>query len=273
MEDIRILLVDNHELIHRGMQSVLEQEEDMKIVGDCSSTEEALLKTETLSPDIILMDAKISGIGGIEITRQLRQKQIAPNVIMLTLSEDRLSEALEAGASGYLLEDINSQELIQAIRKVYHGELVIDERLTSKSQAGKEGTEYLLEEDDNRDLLIREADLIIPPPCDAALLLRFICQVEEVLTATILQEVGSWNKGIVITVVPRTVTTLAAILDGLGQLPEVEEIKEKPAAKHTLFGFPKKLTLGPETHPRRELLVTLKKSETFNQPDLSSDQS
>ncbi len=88
MKNIRILLADNRELVRRGIKSMLEQEEDMEIVGDCSTAEEALVHTETLSPNIILMDAKMPGIGGIEVTRRLRQKQASCNVIMLTLYED-----------------------------------------------------------------------------------------------------------------------------------------------------------------------------------------
>ena len=116
MKEIRVLLVDNHEIVRCGVRDMLEQEEDMEIVGDCASAEEALQQAETLSPNIILMEVKMPGMGGIEATRLYCQKKTPCSIIMLTLCEDCLAEALEAGAAGYLLENIKRQELAQAIR-------------------------------------------------------------------------------------------------------------------------------------------------------------
>ena len=255
MKGIRILLVDNHEVVRCGVRSMLEQEEDMEIIGDYSSSEEALLQIETLLPNIILIDTKMPGIGGIEATRHFHQKRMPCNVIMLTPYENYLAEALEAGAAGYLLEDIERQELVQAIRKVYHGELVIDERLTST------------------DTMVREVELVIPPPADAAQLLRFICQVEEALEATIVQEVGSWKKGNAITIMLRSATPLVAILDKLGKMPDVEGVIEKPAAKYKPFSFPLKIIARPETYPRKELRVTLKQASPAKQLELAGHSS
>ena len=70
MKGIRILLADDHEVVRRGVQTMLQQEEDMEIVGDCSSAEEALFLTEITSPNILLMEAKLPGMGGVEATRR-----------------------------------------------------------------------------------------------------------------------------------------------------------------------------------------------------------
>ena len=269
MKDIRILLVDNHEVVRRGVRNMLGQEEDMEIVGDCSSAEEALPQMEILSPNVILMETKMPGMGGIEATRRLQQKRMPCNVIMLTPYENCLAEALEAGATGYLLEDIKCQELAQAIRKVYHGELVIDERLASTPQAAEGESEYLSPEGNGSDILVREAELTIPPPFDAARLLRFVYQVEDVLKATIEQEVGSWDKGTAITVVLRSATPLVDILARLGKMPDVEGVTEKPVAKYNPFSFSKKITTRPETVPKKELLVTLKQADTAKQFELA----
>ncbi len=84
MKEIRVLLVDDHEIVRRGVRGMLEQEEDIEIIGDCASAEEALLQTEIFSPNIVLMEAKMPGMGGIEATRRYCQKRMPCSVIMLT---------------------------------------------------------------------------------------------------------------------------------------------------------------------------------------------
>ncbi|GAH42188.1 unnamed protein product, partial [marine sediment metagenome] len=108
---IRILLVDDHEVVREGLQRMLEREEDMEVVGQSADAEEALLQLEVFSPNIVLMDVKMPGMDGIELTRQLKEKQPSCNVIMLTLYDEHLAEAMEAGAKGYLTKDIKRAEL------------------------------------------------------------------------------------------------------------------------------------------------------------------
>jgi len=267
MKGIRILLADDHEIVRRGVQSMLEREEDMEIVGDCSSAEEALFLTEITLPNIILTGAKLPGIGGFEVARRLHQKRLPCNVIILTMYEDYLAEALEAGVAGYLLEDIKCQELVQAIRRVYHGELVIDERLASTPQIEEGESEYPLPEDDSA--LCKEAELIIPLPFDAAQLLRFMYQVEEMLGATIVQQAGSWNRDTAITILLRRAAPLVDILDRLGKMSDVDGVIEKPAAKYNLLSFSRKIIAKPETRPRKQLLVTLKQASPAEQSELT----
>ena len=263
MKEIRVFLVDDHEIVRRGVRGMLEQEEDMEIIGDCSSAEEALLQTEIFSPNIILMEAKMPGMGGIEATRLYCQKRTPSKIIMLTLCEDYLAEALEAGAVGYLLKDIKCQELAQAIRRVYNGELVIDERFTLQGVEGE--SEYLPQGCDSSGTLVKEAELVILPPIDAARLLRFAYQVEEALEAIIVQQVGSWNKGTAITIRLRRITPLVDILDRLGKMPDVEEVREQPAAKRDSFSFPQKSIAKLRTRPRKKFLVTLKQTSPAKQ--------
>jgi len=263
MKDIRVFLVDDHEIVRRGVRGMLEQEEDMEIIGDCASAEEALLQTEIFSPNIILMEAKMPGMGGIEATRLYCQKQASCSVIMLTLCEDCLAEALEAGAVGYLLKDIKRQELAQAIRKVYNGELVVDERFTLQGVEG--GSEYLPPGGDSSGTLVKEAELVILPPIDAARLLRFAYQVEEALESTIVQQVGSWDKGTAITIRLRKVTPLVDILDRLGKMPDVEDVREQPAAKRDSFSSSQKSIAKLRVRPRKNFLVTLKQTSPVKQ--------
>ena len=263
MKSIRILLVDNHEIVRRGVRAMLEQEEDMEIVGDYASAEEALHQTGTLLPNIILMEVKMPGMGGIEATRLYSQKRTPFKIIMLTLCEDSLAEALEAGAVGYLLKDIKRQELAQAIRKVYNGELVVDERFTLQGVEG--GSEYLPQGCDSSGTPVKEAELIILPPVDAVRLLRFNCRVEGALEATIVQQVGSWDKGTAITIRLRRVTPLVDILYRLGKMPDVEDLREQPAAKRDSFSFSQKSIAKLRLRPRKKFLVTLKPTSPAKQ--------
>ena len=263
MKEIRVFLVDDHEIVRRGVRGMLEQEEDMEIVGDCSSAEEALHQTEILSPNIVLMEARIPGMGGIEATRLYCRKQTPSKIIMLTLCEDCLAEALEAGAVGYLLKDIKHQELTQAIRRVYNGELVIDERFTL--QGVEEGLEYLPQGCDSSGTLVKEAELVILPPIDAARLLRFAYQVEEALEATIVQQVGSWDKGTAITIRLRKVTPSVDILDRLGRMPDLENVREQPPTRRDSFSFSSKSVAKLRVRPRKKFMVTLKQISSAKQ--------
>ena len=119
--NIRILLVDDHDVTRYGLRRMLESEEDMEVVGDCTNAEEAFSQVEMLLPDIVLMDIKMPGIDGIEATRRLKEKQPACTIIVLTLYEDYVAEAIKAGAAGYLLKDCKREELIQAIRVAQQG--------------------------------------------------------------------------------------------------------------------------------------------------------
>jgi len=121
MDTIRILVVDDHQVVREGLRHMLELEADMEVVGEASDAKETLTQVESLSPEIILMDIKMPGVDGIELTRQLKEKLPSSNVIMLTLYDEYLAQAIEAGAAGYLLKDIKREELIKAIRAVHQG--------------------------------------------------------------------------------------------------------------------------------------------------------
>lgn len=126
MDVTRIFLIDDHEVIRDGLQRMLELEEDIEVVGEAGDAQEALSGIELLSPEIVLMDIKMAGTDGIQLTRQLREKQPDLNIIMLTLYDEYLTQAIEAGAVGYLLKDIKREELIRAIRAVKEGRSPLD---------------------------------------------------------------------------------------------------------------------------------------------------
>ena len=126
METTKILLVDDHQVVRDGLRHMIELEEDMEIVGEAGEARDAIAKVEALSPDVILMDIKMPGVDGVELTRQVKQKHPSANIIMLTLYDEYLTQAIEAGAVGYLLKDIKREELIRAIRAVREGRSPLD---------------------------------------------------------------------------------------------------------------------------------------------------
>jgi DNA-binding NarL/FixJ family response regulator len=110
---------------------MLELEKDMEVVGEAASGEDALALEQQLSPDIILMDVKMPGMGGIEAIRQLKARESAAHVIVLTVYEDKyLAQTAEAGAVGYLLKGVSREDLAEAIRSAYEGQSPLAPSLT-----------------------------------------------------------------------------------------------------------------------------------------------
>ena len=133
METIRILLVDDHSVVRSGLGQLLELEEDIKVVGEAANSEEALNMINIVTPDIILMDIKMPGMDGVRLTREIKGRIPSYNIIMFTLHGDYLTQAIEAGATGYLLKDIKREDLTNSIRKVHNGQTVISESIQSES--------------------------------------------------------------------------------------------------------------------------------------------
>lgn len=121
MSVINVLLVDDHSVVRQGLRSMLEQEDTIKVVGEAANVEEAFHQLEQLSPDVILLDIKMPGVNGIDAIRILKEIKQDCQIIMLTLYEEYITEAIEAGASGYLLKDVTADEIIRAIQAVQQG--------------------------------------------------------------------------------------------------------------------------------------------------------
>ena len=121
MDTTRILLIDDHKVVREGLRRMLEIEPDLKVVGEAADAKEALAQVESLSPEVILMDIQMPGTDGIELTRQVKQQLPSCNVIILTLYNEYLPQAIEAGASGYLVKDMKRDEILRTIRAVRDG--------------------------------------------------------------------------------------------------------------------------------------------------------
>jgi two-component system, NarL family, nitrate/nitrite response regulator NarL len=128
----RILLVDDHPMMRRGMRQLLELEDDFEIVGEAGDGEEALQQVERLQPALILLDNNMPLMNGLETLRRLRELQFKGKVLLFTVSdaEDDIRDAMRLDADGYLLKDMEPELLIQAIRDALHGALVISPTLT-----------------------------------------------------------------------------------------------------------------------------------------------
>lgn len=128
----RILLVDDHPMMRRGIRQMLELEEDFLIVGEANHGEEALTLIEPLQPDLILLDNNMPQLNGIETLRRLRAIDYAGKVLLFTVSdaEDDIRDALRLDADGYLLKDMEPELLIQYIRDALDGNLVVSPGLT-----------------------------------------------------------------------------------------------------------------------------------------------
>jgi DNA-binding NarL/FixJ family response regulator len=145
---IRVLVVDDHEVVRRGLHAFLDGEVDIDVVGDAADGGEALdvltrLDAEGARPDVVLMDLQMAPMDGIEATRRVRELYSATEVVALTSfgETERVMRALEGGASGYLLKDSEPDEIASAVRAAHRGELQIDPAVTRSLLAGLKGDE------------------------------------------------------------------------------------------------------------------------------------
>ncbi|KPK06505.1 MAG: LuxR family transcriptional regulator [Anaerolineae bacterium SG8_19] len=121
---IQVLIVDDHTIVRKGTRALLAEVEDIQVVGEAADGREAVDQADTLRPDVILMDLVMPVMDGIEATRQITGNQPETRILALTsfAADDKVFPAIKAGALGYLLKHADPEELVDAIRKVYHGE-------------------------------------------------------------------------------------------------------------------------------------------------------
>ncbi len=120
---IRLLIADDHKLFRIGLHKMLRDAQEIKVVGEARTGEEAVALARDLSPNVILMDICMPGIGGLEATRRITQRDSGMRVVMLTGFEESPYplQALKAGASGYLTKTVSAEELVKAIKRVFLG--------------------------------------------------------------------------------------------------------------------------------------------------------
>ncbi|MFC2973026.1 two-component system response regulator NarL [Azotobacter bryophylli] len=126
-----ILLVDDHPMMRRGMRQLLELEDDLQVIGEAGNGEDALALVPQLAPELIMLDNNMPQLNGIETLKRLRQEGYTGKVLLFTVSdaEEDVRDALQYGADGYLLKDMEPEKLIQQVREVLAGDLVVSPAL------------------------------------------------------------------------------------------------------------------------------------------------
>jgi two-component system nitrate/nitrite response regulator NarL len=131
-----VLLVDDHPMMRCGLRQRLDMEPDLQVIGEAGSGQEALAQFRQLRPELILLDNKMAGMTGIETLRQLRQAGCTARILVFTVSdaEQDVRAAMRDGADGYLLKDMEPEDLIAGLRRALQGEVVISPRMAALLQ-------------------------------------------------------------------------------------------------------------------------------------------
>ena len=131
---IRVLVVDDHAVVREGLRTFLELQDGIAVIGEAADGEEALVEAERLRPDVILMDLAMPRLDGVGAMRELRRRLPAARVVVLTSFADdhRLLAALQAGAAGYLLKNVQPQELARAVRAAHAGGAMLDPAVAAR---------------------------------------------------------------------------------------------------------------------------------------------
>ncbi len=134
MERIKVLVADDHRVVREGLMAILKSKENIEVVGEAQDGQEAIEKARTLEPDVILMDVSMPRMGGVEATRQIKREFPHIGIIALTMYDEQqyIFDLVRAGATGYLLKDTESSQIVEAIRAIYRGESLIHPSVASK---------------------------------------------------------------------------------------------------------------------------------------------
>jgi two-component system, NarL family, response regulator DevR len=146
---VRIFLLDDHEVVRRGVRELLEVEDDLEVVGEAGTAEEALQRIPATSPDVAIIDMRLPDGNGVEVCREVRSRNAAVQCVVLTsfADDEALFDSIMAGAAGYLLKQIKGTDLVDAVRRVAAGQSLLDptvtERVLERLRKGPEQDERL----------------------------------------------------------------------------------------------------------------------------------
>lgn len=162
MNKIRVLLVDDHEIVRLGLMTLINDQPEMQVVGEVGTAAEALACMEKLLPDVVLMDIRLPGTSGIEATRQIAQNFPQSKIIILTSyrDDDLVMQAIRAGAMGYVLKQVGNRELLRAINAASHGEALLDPVAAAQLLAHVRRVEQKLHDQAFNPLSERELDVL-----------------------------------------------------------------------------------------------------------------
>ncbi len=125
---VRVVLVDDHEVVRRGLRDLLDTEDDVEVVAEAGGVDEALVRARATEPDVAVVDMRLPDGDGLDLCRRLRELPSGPHCLVLTAFDDEqaLVGAINAGASGYLLKQVRGQDLVNAVREVAAGRSLLD---------------------------------------------------------------------------------------------------------------------------------------------------
>lgn len=134
---IRVFLLDDHEVVRRGLRELLEVEDDLEVVGESGSAQEAARRIPALHPDLMVLDARLPDGSGIDVCRDVRSVDPSIRALILTSFDDEtaLTASVAAGASGYVLKDVRGSDLVDSIRRVAAGESLLDPAVVERLRA------------------------------------------------------------------------------------------------------------------------------------------
>lgn len=162
MTKIRLLIVDDHQVVRLGLQALFGVELDLTVVGQAATADEAILQVERLQPQIVLLDVRLPGRSGLDACREIKRRWPTIHVIMLTsYADDQLViEAINSGAEGYVLKKVEGDDLIKAIRAVARGEASMDSSVTQSVLKRIRQSEQAMTELAFQDLSERECEVL-----------------------------------------------------------------------------------------------------------------
>ncbi|MCZ6788825.1 MAG: response regulator transcription factor [Chloroflexi bacterium] len=282
---ITVLLVDDHEMARRGLRRVLELEEGIEVVAEASNAKQALLLAEHHSPDVIFMDIRMGEMSGIEATRQINGMGLTSKVILLSIYNSYLQQAIEAGAAGYLGKDAKASELVSALRWVLQGGFVFGASIIDTAEGREIAFRYLTgggavttgeasageasasetgpaSSPSVSDILVSDAALVISPPSQPAKLLELHRWLTEFAKAEIGETIGTRGEDFVMQVAfPQPIPLLRM----LAELPYVAGVTEEPYRRESgTTPRPVGGALGVGHMVPKRIRVILKPDETGN---------
>lgn len=163
MKSIRVLLVDDHTLFRSGVKALLQRHEGFEVVGEAADSLEGVRRARELNPDVVLLDLHMPGISGKDAVKLFLEEVPDAHVIMLTVSEaaDDLVDTLRAGASGYLLKNIETEVLLDSIRRAVSGDSVVSTEMTTKLVKGLRASTVAGSADEEKESLSpREREIL-----------------------------------------------------------------------------------------------------------------
>ena len=133
MSKIRLLMVDDHRMFLQGLRMLIEMESDIQVVGECTNGVDAVDAVMRLEPDVVLMDINMPGMNGVDATKQIMERRPETGIIILTMYREdaQVFHAIKSGARGYILKDVETSEVVRAVRAVARGESMIDPALAT----------------------------------------------------------------------------------------------------------------------------------------------